>query len=167
MCARSSEHHAGARREHGFTLPELIAVIMLISILAAVAVPKMTSALSFRDDGWREQIVAALHSAHKSAVAHRRLVCATVNAGSVTLRMASANPATTCDTALTGIDGSANVAAANGAAAAANISPAGGLYFQPSGRVSTDGAGSNVVVRTITLTGQSSIVLIGETGHVD
>ena len=147
MCARSSER--------GFTLPELIAVIMLVSILAAVALPKMTGALSFRDDSWREQIVAALHSAHKSAVAHRRLVCAIINAGSVTLSMANANPATTCNTAPAGVDGSASV------------SPAGVLYFQPSGRVSTDGAGSNVAVRTITLAGQTSIVLVGETGHVD
>ena len=159
MRARSSER--------GFTLPELIAVIMLVSILAAVALPKMTGALSFRDDSWREQIVAALHSAHKSAVAHRRLVCATINAGSVTLSMASANPATSCNTALAGVDGSASVAAGNGAAATASVSPAGVLYFQPSGRVSTDGAGSNVAVRTITLAGQTSIVRVGETGHVD
>ena len=167
MCARSSERRARARGERGFTLPELVAVLMLVGILAAVALPKMTGVLSVRDDGWREQIVAALHSAHKSAVAHRRLVCATVNASSVTLRMASANPATTCDTTLAGIDGSASVAAANGAAATAGISPAGVLYFQPSGRVSTDGAGSSVVVRTIVLAGQSDIVLVGETGHVD
>ena len=140
---------------------------MLISILAAVALPTMTGVLSFRDDSWREQIVAALHSAHKSAVAHRRLVCATISAGSVTLSMASANPATTCNTALTGVDGSAGVAAANGSAATASVSPAGVLYFQPSGRVSTDGAGSSVAVRTITLAGQTSIVLVGETGHVD
>lgn len=167
MCARSSERSAHAPLERGFTLPELIAVIMLISILAAVAVPKMTSALSFRDDSWREQIVAALHSAHKSAVAHRRLVCATVSASSVTLSMASANPANACDTALTGIDGSASVAAANGSSATASVSPAGVLYFQPSGRVSTDGAGSSVAVRTILLAGQTDIVLVGETGHVD
>jgi len=167
MCARSSERRAHALHQRGFTLPELVAVMVLISILAAVVLPKMTGALSFRDDSWREQIVAALHSAHKSAVAHRRLVCASVNAGSVTLSMASANPATTCDTALTGIDGTTSVAAANGAAATASISPAGVLYFQPSGRVSTDGAGSSVALRTITLAGQTSIVLVGETGHVD
>lgn len=167
MCARSSERRARGPGEGGFTLPELIAVIMLISILSAVALPKLQGALSFRDDGWREQIVAALHSAHKNAIARRRLVCASIGSSSVTLTMASANPATTCNTALAGIDGGSATADAAGAAATASVSPAGVLYFQPSGRVSTDGAGTAVVVRTISLPGQASIVLVGETGHVE
>ena len=162
MCARSSR-----ARCSGFTLPELIAVIVLISILSAVALPKLQGALSFKDDGWRDQVVAALHYAHKSAVSHRRLVCATVNASTVTLSIASTNPATACNTALTGIDGGTAVANANGAAATASIAPSGVIYFQPSGRVSTDGAGTVVVVRTIGMAGQSSIVLVGETGHVE
>ena len=160
MCARSS---SPAR---GFTLPELIAVLLLTGILSATALPKLQGALSFRDDGWRDQIVAALHYAHKVAISHRRLVCANVGTGGVILSIASANPASVCSTALPGLDGQAQAADSKGGAAA-GVSPAGPLYFQPSGRVSTDGAGSNAINRSISIAGQTAIVLVGETGHVE
>ena len=155
------------RHSCGFSLPELIAVILLISILAATALPKLQGVLSFRDDGWHDQVVAALRYAHKSAISHRRLVCAAIASGTVTLTIASTNPASACSTALPGIDGSSTSADSKGAANAASVSPTGALYFQPSGRVTTDGAGSSAVVRTISIAGQSNIVLVGETGRVD
>ena len=158
MCAKSSER--------GFTLPELIAVLLLIGILSATAMPKLQGALSFRDDGWRDQIVASLHYAHKVAISHRRLVCASVGPGGVTLGIAGSNPATSCSASLPGLDGQALAANSKGGAAA-SVSPAGTLYFQPSGRVSTDGAGSSAANRSITIAGQTPIVLVGETGHVE
>jgi MSHA pilin protein MshC len=164
MCARSSER--ARSYSQGFTLPELIAVLLLIGILAATAVPKLQGALSFRDDGWRDQVVAALHYAHKVSVGHRRLVCASVGAAGVTLSIASNNPATACNTALPGLDGGALAADSKGGAAA-SVSPGGTLFFQPSGRVSSDGAGSSAATRTIMIAGQTPIVLVGETGHVE
>jgi MSHA pilin protein MshC len=164
MCAKSSERTRASSR--GFTLPELIAVLLLVGILAATAAPKMQGALSFRDDGWRDQVVAALHYAHKIAIGHRRLVCASVGAAGVTLNIAGSNPATTCANTLPGLDGSVLAADSKGGAAA-SVSPGGTLYFQPSGRVSTDGAGSSAANRTISIAGQTPIVLVGETGHVE
>lgn len=165
MCATCSER-CGARRARGFTLPELVAVLVMISVLAVTALPRLQGALSFRDDGWRDQVVAALRLAHKTAVGHRRLVCADVASDRVTLSIAAANPATACTASLTGPDGTASVAAAGGGAAA-SVSPAGTVYFQPSGRVSRDGAGSQVAGRTITISGQTAILVVGETGHVE
>ena len=158
MCAKSSSR--------GFTLPELIAVLLLLGILSATAMPKLQAALTVRDDSWHDQIIASLHYAHKLAISHRRLVCADVGATGVSLSIASANPASTCNAALPGVDGQAQAATSDGGAAA-SISPAGTLYFQPSGRVSTDGAGSSTPVRTITIAGQTNIVLVGETGHAE
>lgn len=166
MCANCSRANGARSRERGFTLAELIAVLLLVAILAATALPRLQGALSFRDDGWRDQVVAALNLAHKTAVSHRRLVCADVAAAGVTLHIASLNPATSCASVLPGIDGKALAADRRNAAAAA-ISPPGALYFQPSGRVSTDGAGSSVVNRSIAIAGQATIVLIAETGHVE
>lgn len=154
------------RRSRGFTLPELIVVILLTSVLAAVALPKMTGATSFRDDAWRDQVVAALHHAHKTAIGHRRLVCATVTGSTVTLSIASANPASACNVALAGVDGNA-AAAVNGGSATTTQTPAGTLYFQPSGRVTTNGAGTTATTTTIRINGQTNIVLVGETGHVE
>ena len=171
MCAKSSdvvgqEPHRARHRQRGFTLAELIAVLLLAGILAATVVPKMQGALSYRDDGWHDQLVAALHYAHKSAVSHRRLVCATLASGGLTLTVASANPAAACNAALPGLDGQALAADSKGGAAA-SVSPAGPLYFQPSGRVTVDAAGANAATRTISINGQAAIVVVGETGHVE
>ena len=176
MCAKSSEavkpyslspEGRGSQcAQRGFTLPEVIAVLLLIGILSASAMPKLQGALSFRDDGWRDQVVASLHYAHKVAVSHRRLVCASVGAAGVTLTIASTNPATSCSTSLPGLDGQPLAADSKGGAAA-SISPAGTIYFQPSGRASTDGAGSNAANRNISIAGLAPIVLVAETGHVE
>ena len=158
MCAKSSDG--------GFTLPEIIAVVLLVSILSVTAMPKLQLALTVRDDGWRDQIIASLHYAHKVAASHRRLVCANVDATSVSLSIASANPASSCNVPLPGVDGQVLAASSNGGAAAV-ITPAGTLYFLPSGRVSSDGAGTSIGIRTIAIAGQANIVLVGETGHVE
>lgn len=163
MCASSSRRQAASR---GFTLPELVAVLLMIGILSATALPRLEGVLSFRDDGWRDQLVAALHYAHKSAISHRRLVCASVAGAGVTLSIASANPASACSTLLPGLDGQALAADSKGGAVA-SVSPGGTIYFQPSGRVTSDGAGATASTRTITIAGQAPIVLVGETGHVE
>ena len=164
--AASSEMGSDARAARGFTLPELIVVILLVGILSVTAMPKLQAALNVRDDGWRDQIVASLRHAQKVAASHRRLVCADISATSVTLSIASANPASGCNLPLPGVDGQALAAASNGGAAA-GITPPGTLYFQPSGRVTSDGAGNTASSRSIAIAGSDTITVIGETGHVE
>lgn len=83
------------RRMHGFTMIELITVMVILGILAVVAIPRLNSAnnkaLVFRD-----QTEAALRYAQKSAVSHRRTVCVTFTASSVALKIASTIGATAC-----------------------------------------------------------------------
>ena len=163
----SPRRQAFAKRgARGFTLPELIAVLMLVSILAVATVPKVNGVLSFRDAAWRDEVVAALRQAHKTAISHRRLVCADITTGSVALSIASINPANACAAVLMGGDGSGSVALNQGAALT-SVSPPGTLFFQPSGRVSSDAAGVSAQTRRIDISGQSAVVIVGETGHVE
>lgn len=149
----------------GFTLPELVIVLVLLGVLAAVALPKLDGALGMRETAWRDQVVAALRHARSTAISHRRLVCATVASGHVQLAIATAHGTSTCTAALAAPDGSAAWATDAGSIAT-TVAPAGALYFQPSGRVTTDGAGAAAGTRTIAIAGEAAITVIGETGHV-
>lgn len=165
MCATCSDRRRAAASQRGFTLVELVAVLVLVAVLAVVALPRFEGALALRGTAWRDQVLAALRHAQHLSQGHRRLVCASVATGAVTLTIASANPASACDSAVAGPDGNAAWAReASGIATA--ISPAGPLYFQPSGRITSDGAGRTAVNASITISGESAITVVGETGHV-
>jgi MSHA pilin protein MshC len=153
--------------QRGFTMIELIVVMVLLAILGMTVLPNMQSAILSRDDSWRDGMLGALRLAQKTAVSHRRLVCVTVANTSVSLSIAAAHPATSCGQVLTGPTGAAAFATADNTAAVTTVSPSGVLYFQPDGRVTTDGAGTTSADRTISLTGALAITVVGETGHVD
>lgn len=163
--ARPARPRAGAQAR-GFTMVELIVTLVLLGILAAVAVPRLSGALGLGDSAWRDQVLGALKSARSLSQGHRRLVCVTVSGSSVSLGIAAANPATSCGSTLAAPDGSANWAQ-DGGSRSATVTPAGTLYFQPGGRVTSDGAGNSTVNASIAVTGAAAITLNGTTGHVE
>ena len=78
-------------RQHvrGFTLVELVTIMILVGILAAVAIPRMDTSM-YHAVQFHDQTVAALRFAQKTAVSHRRLVCVTfANNHSLALTIAS------------------------------------------------------------------------------
>ena len=69
----------------GFTMVELILVIVVAGILAAVAVPRMIGRTSFDTRGFADQLAATVRFAQKLAVAQRRDVFVQLTANDATL----------------------------------------------------------------------------------
>lgn len=79
-------------RQLGFTMVELIMVMVIVGILATVAVPRFFSRNTFDSRGFYDQVIATLRYAQKAAIAQHRFVCVVFPANnSVTLRYGTAN----------------------------------------------------------------------------
>jgi MSHA pilin protein MshC len=82
----------------GFTLIELIMVIVMLGVLAVFAAPRMFNTGDFNARGFHDETVSLLRFAQKAAIAQRRTVCVAFTATTVSLTMAR-DPATTdCST---------------------------------------------------------------------
>lgn len=158
------------RRTPGFTIVELVTVMVVIGILAAIAIPRLGQLDAFNASAYRNEVLSALHHAQKSAVNHRRLVCATVNPQNVQLLVALNAGDTACTPS-----GSRTFPSPDGTPFAshgnerAQSGPLVGvpLFFQPSGDITTDGAGTMFASGVISITGQRDIKIDGSAGHVE
>lgn len=111
------------RAESGFSLVELITVLVIIGVLAAFVGPRLMDKQVFDERGFFDGTQAILRYAQKTAIAKRRMVCVVFGGNSVTLRFASTPGAAACDTDLPGPAG--EVAPYQVQASSANI------YFSP------------------------------------
>lgn len=160
-------------RSGGFTLVELITVMLLIGILAAIGVPRLMNGNDGAALTYGDQVASALRLAQKTAVAHRRTVCVGASSSAMTLRIATAVGSSACGAALEGVDdadyrsGAAGVTStglAGGSASAPNR-----LLFQPDGTIAgADGTPARGVV-TIVADGRTvrTIRVEGVTGYVE
>lgn len=87
-------------KARGFTLIELITVMVLIGILAVAALPRFFDQNVFEARGFLDETKSLLRYAQKAAVAQRRTVCVALNANGVVLTIASAPGVNACNTAL-------------------------------------------------------------------
>jgi len=154
------------RPPHGFTIIELVTVMVILGVLSAIAIPRMMDNKGFAGVTYRQTVVAALRYAQKTAVSHRRLVCASITPTTVTLSIASQNPAVAgCNLALPSPDGSAYASTASGIVAGGNLLST-GLFFHPDGQIANNSAGGSVS-GTISITGEGDITVNGATGYVE
>ena len=145
--------------QRGFTLIELVMVIVIAGILAVVVAPRMFDANVFKSRGFADQVQATLRYAQKAAIAQRRNVCVTMTASSITLMIATApGTASSCTATLALPGGSSNSVA----------SPATGITMTyTSAGFNFDGLGSTPTAQTITVSGATnSIVVEAQTGYV-
>ena len=73
------------RAQSGFTMVELVTIMLVIGILAVVALPRFDLLQGFDEIGYRDKIKATLEYARKSAVAQRRQVRVTIIGSGLTL----------------------------------------------------------------------------------
>lgn len=91
--------------QRGFTLIELIMVIVLLGVLAVYAAPRIFDSNDFNARGFHDETLSLLRYAQKTAIAQRRTVCVTFTASptaSARLSIALAEGPSPCDAALIG-----------------------------------------------------------------
>lgn len=81
------------RSVRGFTLIELVMVIVILGVLAMFAAPRLFNNSTFTGRGLHDETMALLRFGQKTAIAQRRTVCVNVNSTGITMTMFVANPA--------------------------------------------------------------------------
>ena len=147
----------------GFSLVELIVVLILVGILAVVAIPRLVGIEAYNTKGFSDRVLAGIRYAQKQAVAKRRKVCVSVVATNVTFQYASiAGAAAACDTPLAGPGGQSPfvVAVETGGVGSVVLAPVTTFHFNALGQASAG--------QTLTVTGDSvvNIHVEAETGYV-
>ncbi len=154
------------RRPGGFTLIELVIVIVLIGVLAVFAAPRVFNNNDFNARGFHDETLSLLRFAQKSAIAQRRTVCVAFSGSTgASLRIASAAAAPACDTNLRGPKGESPATVAAKAPVAYSAAPA-NFSFDGLGQP-VDASGALVATQTIQVnTAANTITVEAVTGYV-
>ena len=152
---------AASSAEHGFTLTELVVVIVVAGILAATVLPRFAGNHGFEERGFRDETASALRFAQKSAIAARRTVCATFGATQVSFRISTDFGVADCTTGsiLAGPKGGALVVTATGSASYSSAPSA--IIFDATGRPS-----GQAPITVSSLPASLGITVEAETGYV-
>lgn len=128
--------------QRGFTLVELITVMVIVGILAVAALPRFFTVSEFEDRGSADQVKSMLRFAQKTAIAQHALISVTLAQG--------ANP--DCTTTLTGGNLNCTVKSA--------LTGAGAYTFNALGQLTAPAASATINI------GGAPITIEAETGYV-
>jgi len=148
-------------RGRGFTMVEMVVVIVIVGLMAAVIGPRFVGRDAFASRGFYDEAQSVVRYAQKTAVAWRRpvYVCVTataVKAGSLNNSCASSllvHPAT-------------GAALTTTAPAGVTLSPTGNFSFDGAGRPNPNAQVTIAIASTIAGDPARQIVVEAETGYV-
>lgn len=155
-------------QERGFTLIELIMVLVIMGVLAVFAAPRLFNRTDFDARGFHDETLAYLRFAQKTAVAQRRTVCVAFGgSNSITLTIAANAGTVDCSAAgtLTGPKGVTPVVL-SAAAGVAYTAPPTNFNFNGLGQPLTT-LGAAMATQTLQVSGLGRTITVeSATGYV-
>jgi MSHA pilin protein MshC len=151
--------HRSIPRYAGFSLVELVVILILIGILAVVAIPRL-NIRTFEARGFFDEVRATVRFAQKDAIAKRRNVCLTFASNSLTVTY---SPSELAPAAC-----SANIVSPRGVTPFSVTAPT-GVTLAATSNFRFDGLGrpsAGPITVTVTGDGVRSFTVQSETGYV-
>jgi MSHA pilin protein MshC len=140
---------------------ELITVMVLIGVLAAIGIPRLMGENSINAVVFGDQVASGLRTAQKSAVAKRRIVCVTTSERTLQLRISQAAGSDDCELSLDGANDGA-FDSQDDKVSMTNPQPA--LFFHPDGTIAATAGGAPLAGFDVTVSDSSGV---RRTIHVD
>lgn len=170
-------------RQFGFTLVELITVMLVVGILGAIAAPKFFDRKGFDAVAFSHQAASIIRYGQKTAIAQNRSVYVRLNGSSVALcfdgacssQVRAAAGSNSASSVTLAQCGNSTTWACEGVPGGLTMSSTSTFYFDPTGKpfLTTDISPTLVstfpISVTITVSGDGmshNIYVIGETGYV-
>jgi MSHA pilin protein MshC len=147
---------SGKKLQGGFTLVELVTILIILGVLAAVAIPRMDTS-GYRALEFHDKTVSALRYAQKTATSHRRMVCVAFTSSTVTVTI-DHDKSGACNGQALNLPGANSNIVQSGDTTNAIFSPVPAAF-----NFNSDGTGSD---RTLSISGMTAITVVGATGHV-
>ena len=159
----SSPRKTIAASQRGFTLTELITVMVIVGILAVAALPRFFDRNVFDSRAYYDQAISTLRYAQKTAVAQHRFVCVAFAADSITLTYDPTSPSPTHTVAACTSD----LTSPTGDTPYTLTSPTADVTLSGYADFNFDALGRASAPQDITVSGYAThIAVVAETGYV-